>query len=57
LIALAAPTTTTTKTMEGKYFEVQHKVLKNSVHGQMTTVGAKGVESKFSKIELSLLRC
>jgi hypothetical protein len=28
-------TTTTTKTMEVKYFEVKHKVLKNSSHGQI----------------------
>jgi hypothetical protein len=28
-------TKTTTKTMEVKYFKVKHKVLKNSLHGQL----------------------
>jgi hypothetical protein len=41
---LARATRTTRKTMEVKYFKVKHKVLKNSLHGQLW--------SDFGKISL-----
>jgi hypothetical protein len=43
---LARVTRTTTKTMEVKYFKVKHKVLKNSLHGQLW--------SDFGKISLQM---
>jgi hypothetical protein len=43
---LARVTRTTTKTMAVKYFKVKHKVLKNSLHGQLW--------SEFGKISIKI---
>jgi hypothetical protein len=38
--------TTTTKTMQVKYFKVKHKILRNSIHGQ--------IWSDFEKVTLKM---
>jgi hypothetical protein len=43
---LVRVTRTTRKTMEVKYFNVKHKVLKNSLHGQLW--------SDFKKVSLKM---